>query len=149
MTRSRRTALPISALALLAGALIPGCDDGKPSVDKSNTEATVSGKVTVRGVPAEGGTIQFNPSNSGRQVATRSAPIGKDGSYTITTLTGGNQVMFDGDVAAKNRGVGLLREYVDVQSGENHADFDLMGEGGKKSVYSLPEKASLKARSKR
>jgi hypothetical protein len=111
---------------------LAGCD-GKPSVDTSQTEATVTGTVRVRGTPAEGGTILFNPSNSGRLVPTRSAAIGKDGAYTITTLTGGNQVTFGGEVATKNQGVGLAREYVEVKGGENHADFDLLSpNSGKK-----------------
>jgi hypothetical protein len=125
MTSLRTRSATLSA-ALLTFALMPGCDDGKPSVDKSLTEATVSGKVSVRGTPATGGTILFNPSNSERTVATRSAPIGKDGSYTITTLTGGNQVSFDGEIATKNQGVGLAKEYVEVKTGANTADFDLL-----------------------
>ena len=50
-----------------------GCGDGKPSVDSSLTEATVTGLVSVKGKPATGGTIRFNPSNSGRIVPYRSA----------------------------------------------------------------------------
>jgi hypothetical protein len=147
MARLRRRHAALLAAALLTLPPAPGCADGKPPVDTSRTEATVSGTVTVRGRPAEGGVILFNPSNSERIVATRSAPIGKDGRYTITTYTGGNQVTFDGDVAAKNRGVGLLREFVDVQAGENKADFDLMGEGGgKRPAFPLPKGAGPKGR---
>jgi hypothetical protein len=127
-----RTGL-FSLLIGLGYAASPGCGDGKPGVDTSLTEATVNGVVSIKGVPATGGSILFNPSNSGRLVATRSASIGPDGKYTIKTLTGGNQVTFDGDIAIKNKGVGMLKEYVEVQSGTNTADFDLMGpNGGKK-----------------
>ncbi len=73
-----------SACLQLAGA--PGCGDGKPSIDTSLNEATVTGVVSVKGVPATGGTILFNPSNSGRIVPTRSADIGPDGKYTIKTI---------------------------------------------------------------
>jgi hypothetical protein len=131
---------------LLASSLIAGCGDGKPSIDTSRTEGTVTGTVTVKGQPATGGAIQFNPSNSGRIVPTRSAPIGPDGSYTITTYTGGNQVRFDGEVAAKNRGVGLMREYVDVRPGENKVDFDLMGAGAKVGPYDLSKLEKKKGR---
>ncbi len=55
----------------------PGCGDGKPSVDTSLNEATVTGVVSANGVPATGGTILFNPSNSGRIVPTRTAEIGR------------------------------------------------------------------------
>src|SRR3954449_11900073 len=84
-------------LALLSLAAMPGCGDGKPSVDTSLTEATVSGVVSAKGTPATGGQIRFNPSNSGRIVPTRSAEIGPDGRYTIKTFTGGNRVTFDGE----------------------------------------------------
>jgi hypothetical protein len=134
-----RKFLLLWATALTSPVLVLGCDDGKPYVETSLKEAKVSGTVRVKGKPAEGGMILFNASNSGRIVATRSAPIGPDGTYTITTYVGGNQVSFDGDVAAKNRGVGLIKEYVDVQPGENKADFDLMGDGGtRKGMLPFP-----------
>src|SRR5262245_35307848 len=136
MTRIRR----IHALAWLVFVpQLTGCDAGTPAVDTSSTEATVSGVVTVKGFPAKGGEIRFNPSNHLRIVPTRSAPIGEDGSYKITTLTGVNAVSFDGEVATKNQGVGLLKEYPDLKAGENKVDFDLMGEGVK-LPYNMPAK---------
>ena len=137
-----RTMICLALGAAAAGAA--GCGDGKPWVDTSLNEATVSGVVSVKGKPADGGTIMFNPSNSGRIVPTRTAKIGADGSYTIKTYTGVNQVSFDGEVAAKNRGVGLLKEAVDVAAGENKADFDLLGEGGgKKPLYPIEGKPAV------
>jgi len=138
-----RTVLTMIALA---GLFVLGCDDGKPWVDKSLNEATVSGVVTVKGKPAEGGKILFNANSSGRSVPIKEAKIEADGSYKITAYTGVNQVSFDGDVAMKNRGVGLVKESVDVKSGENMANFDLLGEGGKKIPYSLDEKGRPKPR---
>jgi hypothetical protein len=129
--RCRTAALVAMTFAGLASA--PGCGDGKPSVDTSLNEATVTGVVTVRGVPATGGTIHFNPSNAGRLVPTRTAQIGPDGSYTIKTNTGDNQVTFGGEVATKNTGVGLMREYASVQAGSNKIDYNLMGAGRKGS----------------
>jgi hypothetical protein len=117
--------------------LIAGCGDGKPYVDTSMTEATVSGIVTVRGKPADGGKIFFNGNSTGRSVPIKEATIGPDGSYTIKAYTGVNQVSFDGEVAQKNRGVGLVKESCDVKSGQNTANFDLLGEGGKKIPYDL------------
>jgi hypothetical protein len=139
----------IRALLLLGAVVLAaaGCGDGKPWVDTSHNEATVSGVVSVRGKPAEGGTILFNPSNSGRIVPIRTAKIGPDGSYTIKTYTGVNQVSFDGEIAAKNRGVGLVKEACDVNPGENKADFDLLGEGsGKKPLYPIEDKNAGKKR---
>jgi hypothetical protein len=117
-----------------------GCGDGKPWVDKSLNEATVTGIVSVKGKPADGGTILFNANNSGRTVPIKTAPIGRDGSYSIKTYTGVNQVSFDGEITAKNRGVGLLKEACDVVAGENKADFDLMGEGsGKQPMFPIEQ----------
>jgi hypothetical protein len=128
-------------------ACLQGCGDGKPGVDASLTEATVTGVVSVKGTPATGGQIRFNPSNSGRIVPTRSAEIGPDGRYTIKTYTGDNRVSFDGEVAAKNTGVGLLKEYANVQSGENQIDYDLMGAGSsQKSLYDVSKKGAKKKR---
>jgi hypothetical protein len=129
-----------SLVLFLLATATAGCGDGKPWVDKSLTEATVSGVVSVRGKPADGGTILFNANNSGRTVPIKTAQIGHDGSYTIKTYTGVNQVSFEGEITSKNRGVGLLKEACDVTPGENTANFDLMGEGGsKKLLYPIDQ----------
>ena len=131
---------------VILGCAEVGCGDGKPYVDKSHTEATVSGIVSVKGKPADGGQILFNGNSSGRSVPIRTAEIGPDGSYTIKAFTGVNQVSFDGQIASKNRGVGLVKEACDVTSGENKADFDLLGEGsGKKPLFPIEGKTAGKA----
>jgi hypothetical protein len=121
----------LAAMTFLSLAIVPGCGDEKPNVDTSLTEATVTGVVSVNGVPATGGTIYFNPSNSGRIVPTRTAEIGPDGRYTIKTYTGDNQVTYGGEVAKKNIGVGLRKDFATVQSGPNTIDFDVLGKDGK------------------
>jgi hypothetical protein len=138
----RRSIARLSTMAYLGLAMFPGCGDGKPNVDTSLSEATVSGVVSVKGVPATGGTIHFNPSNSGRIVPTRTAEIGPDGSYTIKTYTGDNQVTFGGEVARKNTGVGLMKDYASVQSGGNKIDFDIMGAGSKRLDFDFTKKGS-------
>jgi hypothetical protein len=142
MPRLRPLTKLLPAIAILATLLAQGCGDGKPSTDTSLNEATVTGKVLVKGVPATGGTILFNPSNSGRIVPARTADIQPDGRYTIKTFTGDNQVTFSGDVASKNMGVGLTREYASVRAGSNEIDFDLMGEGSKKTAIDLVRKSA-------
>src|SRR5689334_8554150 len=87
------------ALLVLAGQ---GCGGGPPPVDSSTTEATVVGVVKVKGAPAEGGEVVFNPSNHLRIVPAKTATIGPDGTFKITTFTGGNEVSFRGNVATKN-----------------------------------------------
>jgi hypothetical protein len=121
-------------VALLATTLLtsgPGCGTGPkaPPVDSSLTEAKVSGTVSVKGKPASGGEISFNPSNNLRIVPTRTAQIGEDGTYSITTLTGLNEVSFGGAVATKNVGVGLVKKYIDVKQSDNKQDFDLLTDG--------------------
>jgi hypothetical protein len=127
-------------------ATATACGDGKPYVDTSLNEATVTGTVSANGVPATGGSIHFNPSNSGRIVPTRSAEIGPDGKYTIKTYTGDNQVTYGGDVATKNRGVGLRRDFATVEAGENHFDFDVLGAGSKTLNIDYAKKRSGKKR---
>lgn len=69
----------MAAAGLLSVVL--GCGDDKPPVDTSSEEATVKGKVTLRGKPVVKGNIRFDPSNYLRRDATaRSAPIQPDGS---------------------------------------------------------------------
>jgi hypothetical protein len=123
MRRSHRHLAPF---VVIVTGLSAGCD-GRPSVDSSTTEATVSGIVLVKGKPATGGEILFNPANVDRLVGPRSAPIGKDGSYTIKTYTGGNQIGFAGSLAVENPGLFRLKQYYEVRRGENKKDFDLLG----------------------
>jgi hypothetical protein len=134
------------SIGLLCLAILIGCGDGKPSVDTSLTEATVSGVVSVKGKPATGGKINFNPANSGRIVGINSADIGPDGSYTVKTLTGDNQVTFSGEVGIKNPGVGLIREFAVVRSGENKVDYDLMGAGQRVGTMDFSKLAPTKKR---
>ncbi|MEJ7639981.1 MAG: hypothetical protein WKF75_18915 [Singulisphaera sp.] len=71
MRRARwRCAALMAATGLIVGW---GCGEGKPSVESSETEATVTGKVTIRGKPATKGSVMFDLSNS---CARPSAPDG-------------------------------------------------------------------------
>jgi hypothetical protein len=102
-----------------------GCGGSPPAVDSSNTEATVKGVVKVDGVPATEGDIVFDAANYKRKdVAARSAPIGKDGSYTIKTLTGENQVKLGGALVHKKGILGRVTRALDVKPGENTFDFE-------------------------
>ncbi|WP_165073770.1 hypothetical protein [Paludisphaera rhizosphaerae] len=85
-------AIPVAA-ALACGLLLAGCDTGAPSVSASTDEVAVKGTVKIGGKPATGGEIMFDPSNVKRKFAgIRSAKIGEDGTYTVTTLYGGNKI---------------------------------------------------------
>jgi hypothetical protein len=139
----RRNAFLV-AMAFLGSATLAGCGDGKPYTDTSLTEATVTGVVSAKGQPVTKGIISFNPANSGRLVGARTAEIGPDGHYTIKTYTGDNLVTYGGEVAEKNRGVGLRKDFATVQRGENTFDFDVLGEGGKSSTIDFTKPGKRK-----
>ena len=106
---------------LFAGALLVavwGCD-GKPSVSTTDEEATVTGSVTIMGKKATTGTVTFNPSNYKRQVPARSAPIEKDGTYSIKTLVGQNQIRVSAPGLGRSRELGDMDYYYEVKAGPN------------------------------
>ncbi len=120
----RRPLAGLMAAAALWGA--GGCGDSPPSVDSSKTEATVKGVVKVAGAPATEGEISFNPANYQRKDATiRVAPIGKDGTYSVTTLTGRNEVRLGGTLAHKKPILSREVRSVDVPSGGTTFDFEV------------------------
>ncbi|MDG3007991.1 hypothetical protein [Paludisphaera mucosa] len=91
---SRRTCKALAATASLAACLLSaGCETSAPAVSGSTAEVTVRGTVKIHGRPAGGGEILFDPSNVKRKFAPiRSAAIGPDGAYTVTTLYGENKI---------------------------------------------------------
>ncbi|MCA1684555.1 MAG: hypothetical protein LC745_00935 [Planctomycetia bacterium] len=119
----RRTGVWLAAALLAAGW---GCGDGTPSVSSSTTEATVTGKVTLYGKTADEGEIVFNPANVHRKdAARRSAPIGKDGTYTVTTLVGENQVNIQGaNLMKQHPKLAYEGMSFDVQRGQNTLNVD-------------------------
>jgi hypothetical protein len=114
----------IGAWTLLAGW---GCGAGgsAPAVSSSMTEATVSGTVTIKGKPATKGEVSFDPANVSRNVGARTAPIGADGTYTITTLVGGNVVRVATPETTKDPVLQYNETTFDVQSGTNQLDIVL------------------------
>jgi len=102
-----------------------GCNDGTPSVSSSRQEGVVTGAVTVRGKPAGGGVVVFDPANVQRpDAAARRAEIAKDGSYSITTLVGGNVISISGPKFDKDEEVGTSQLTLDVPAGES--EFNLV-----------------------
>jgi hypothetical protein len=103
-----------------------GCSSSAPSVDTTTAEATVSGTVRVRDKPMDGGEIAFDPTNYKRTDETaRKAIIGKDGTYSITTLQGRNSVRIFGPMVQKEPQLGYGMQTLDVQPGENTFNIDL------------------------
>src|SRR5262245_5524213 len=82
----------LTACALAVGA---GCSGAavNPEATGSTTEANAKGTVKVRGKLVTNGEVVFDPANLNRPTApVRTAPISKDGTYTIKTLIGPNNV---------------------------------------------------------
>ncbi len=114
-------------VGLLAGALLVvlgGCS-GKPSVSTATEEATVTGSVTIQGKKATAGSVTFNPSNYKRQVPARTVPIEKDGTYSIKTLVGQNQVRVSSPALGRNRELGDMDYTYEVKEGANTHDIVL------------------------
>jgi hypothetical protein len=84
----------IALCAATVASVAWGCN-GKTTpvtaVPTSNEEATVTGSVTIKGNKATSGTITFDPMRD--NVAPRSSPIDKNGTYSIKTLVGPNEVV--------------------------------------------------------
>ena len=112
-------------------ALLPfaGCGgESAPSVASTNSEASVHGTVKYKGQPLTSGEIQFDPANIRRRDATQvHAPIGKDGTYTIKTLQGGNSIHVSApaDIKSKDPNVVTFMKEYDVPSGDSTFDVEL------------------------
>jgi len=114
--------------------VVSGCG-GKPSVDSSNTAATVKGVVTINGAPATEGEIAFDASNYKRKsVPLAVSPIGKDGSYSVNTLTGDNEASLQGSIVTKNKLLGFQKKHVELTAGENTFNWDIDQKDAKKPV---------------
>jgi hypothetical protein len=121
----KRHGLGACLLTVTALGFLAGCEGSPPAVDTTNTEATVKGVVKIDGVPATEGEVMFDPANYRRKdAAMRTAPIGADGSYTVKTLTGENQVKLGGSLVHKKGILGRVTRGLDVKPGENTFDFE-------------------------
>jgi len=124
MARAKRRIVGLMAALVVAAAW--GCGSGAPPVSSSNEEADVKGTVTIKGKPATGGDISFDPSNINRKgVGPRSAKIAKDGTYSLKTLTGENAVRVTGPQINKDPSLATNQTNVDVKSGENTIPIDV------------------------
>ena len=101
-----------------------GCDSGgggRPAVSTSKTEVSVTGKVTIKGQPASGGSVTFDASNIDRKdVQPKTAEIGADGKYSIKTYPGDNGVIVNVPGSAAG-----FRGRHEVTEGENTFDIEV------------------------
>lgn len=120
-----RTLRPLRPVALMAAFLpLAGCTGGPPGLSSSEEEAKVAGTIKVAGQPATQGQVTFDPSSTARKSAVpRTATIGKDGSYSVTTLVGQNRVRFSG--LSTKRNVSFDEVACQVRPGSMTFDLDL------------------------
>lgn len=122
-----RTPVSCSLVAGVVAVFAWGCGGaGTPPVESSRTEAKVSGTVKIRGKAATKGKVTFDPSNIRRKdVAPSTAAIGKDGTYTITTLIGENSVFVETPETERDSRLGSNVQNLNVQVGDNTFDIQI------------------------
>jgi hypothetical protein len=120
----RRRLVGLVSAAVLAGCL--GCGGGAPPASSSTQEAEVSGTVTIRGKPATGGEITFDPSNIYRRDAgLATAKIGPDGRYSLKTLVGENAVRVHGPQVDKDPTLDTNQLGVVIKAGTSTVPIDV------------------------
>jgi hypothetical protein len=121
----RRAGCWRGVLAILCVLASAGCDSGAPYAEASTTEATVTGRVTSSGKPLTRGRVIFDPSNVNRRSqAARTAAIGADGTYQVTTLIGENRVTVAIPGRHTKAGAPYVQQICDVKAGEQNT-FDI------------------------
>ena len=107
--RKDRLAAAGAGLIVLASELAAwGCGSGAPHAESSRTEARVTGRVTAAGKPVANGRVIFDPANVNRpSEPARTAEIGKDGTFEVTTLIGANRVTVAIPARASKKGAAL------------------------------------------
>jgi hypothetical protein len=96
-----------------------GCG-GAVSSSTSGEEATVHGIVKVRGKRATSGAVTFDPGSG----TPKSAPIGKDGAYTVKAQVGHNTVLLTGPGVPNESTAQRMIPACDVASGDNTFDIE-------------------------
>ena len=107
------------AVAVFLGG---GCggETSATSAASSSEEAVVHGTVKVQGKLVRSGTVSFEPSQGDRSSAMpRTAPIGKDGTYSLKTLVGTNRVYVSAPAFPNEPNAQRLSLECDVRSENN------------------------------
>jgi hypothetical protein len=111
----------VALFALLCGQAAGGCGPGGPHVESSRAEAVVTGRVESEGKPITRGQVIFDPANVKRpgEVA-RTAEIGPDGTYRVTTLIGENRVTVAIPGRRPKAGTPYFQQICDVKAGQEN-----------------------------
>src|SRR5262245_51604955 len=120
----RRLATVFASAALMTAV---GCGGGQTTGERTapKTEATVTGMITIKGKAATKGRVTIEPLGpNGIPTGSKVADVGKDGTYTVTTTPGSNDVTVSstGDAAADS---GYNKTNIDVKPGSNTLNLDL------------------------
>jgi hypothetical protein len=106
-------------LAILGLSCLAGCGGASStSLPTSSEQIAVTGQITLGGMPASGGKIEFLPNNASGPV---SAEVQADGKFTITTGNGPNTVTY---TPAAPNSQPLPPRTVIVESDNNQIDVD-------------------------
>ncbi len=123
MRRNRNWAALVAAIGLVASS---GCGEGSPpSVSSSSEKVNVKGTVTLNGKPLTSGLVMFDAANINRRDAPAAKlEIGKDGSYSGSTLIGENAVTVSGPAIGTGQ-LSMNRKEVVLKAGDNVLDVSL------------------------
>jgi hypothetical protein len=116
----------LGGLALAGLIALSGCD-GTPPASSSTEQATVKGRLTLKGNPLGKVEVQFNPANINRKSGSLAKAITEDnGTYEITTHVGENTITLSGAaVSQHSKALTYFNKSVDVKSGENTVDIPI------------------------
>jgi hypothetical protein len=116
----------------MALVLALGCspDGARPAPDQpasTGEEATVSGKVMIKGKPATKGKVTIEPPYvKGKLMPEKIVEVGKDGTYQAKTYVGRNSFTVSGTGVAEAESAGTYnKKSVEIKSGANPVDLDL------------------------
>jgi hypothetical protein len=114
-------------LGIITASVLVACwGCGGAADTSSRTEVEVKGTVTIKGKPAKGGEVVFDPTNINRKDAPWSATkIGSNGTYTLRAMVGQNSVRVRGPQVDKDPSLATSLVIVEVKPGENTIPIDL------------------------
>jgi hypothetical protein len=112
----------------LVTAIGPGCGGGVPSGNTISPQAgqmTIKGTVKIQGKLASSGTVEYKSADG----TSKSAPISKNGSYSLTAPQGAYAVTVTTPEITRKPSLGNAVLHHDVQRGENRINIEIPPRG--------------------
>jgi hypothetical protein len=123
-----RVSIAWMAAVVLVATSGCGSNPAASGLTSSMEEATLKGMVRVNGKAVNNGTVSFRTAHINRPNSpTKNVDIGKDGTYSVTTVVGENYV----EVTCKELNTKQTKKFLGseqlimVKSGENDVDIEL------------------------